>query len=360
MNDETYSFEPDRWQAVLERDQRADGAFVYGVVTTGVYCRPHCASRRPKRDNVRFFDSWQAAEGAGFRPCRRCAPQAASGPDKAVDAVVRACALIEAAESPPTLTRLADETGLSPAHFQRLFKKTLGITPKQYAMEKRLGRVRDNLLQGANVTAAVYAAGFESGSRFYENATSDLGMKPSEYRKGGAGKTIAYAIAWSQLGLALVAATDRGVCRIDFGDSPEELVSRLEAAFPKAILRENDSALRARIAQALDCLDRPEQAARLPLDIQGTAFQRQVWAALQSIPPGSTSTYADIARRIGRPKAARAVARACASNTVAVIVPCHRVVRGDGGLGGYRWGLERKRAVLEREALQNGPEPTQS
>jgi AraC family transcriptional regulator of adaptative response/methylated-DNA-[protein]-cysteine methyltransferase len=360
VNDETYSSEPGRWKVVLERDPHADGAFVYGVVTTGVYCRPHCASRRPKRDNVRFFDSWQSAESAGFRPCRRCAPQAASSPNKTVDVVVRACALIEAAVSAPTLKQLADEIGLSPAHFQRLFRKTLGVTPKQYAMEKRMGRVRDNLRQGANVTTAVYAAGFESGSRFYENATSDLGMKPSEYRKGGAGKTIAYAIARSHLGLVLVAATDRGVCRIDFGDSPEELVSRLRAGFPKALLQENDPALGARIAQALECLDRPEQAARLPLDIQGTAFQRQVWAALQSIPPGSTSTYTDIARRIGRPKAARAVARACASNTIAVIVPCHRVVRGDEGLGGYRWGLERKRAILEREAQQDAPDPSQS
>jgi AraC family transcriptional regulator of adaptative response/methylated-DNA-[protein]-cysteine methyltransferase len=359
VNDEAYSSEADRWQAVLERDPRADGAFVYGVATTGVYCRPHCASRRPRRDNVRFFDSWQRAEEGGFRPCKRCAPQSASGPDRAVDAVVRACALIDAAEHAPSLREIAGEVGLSPAHFQRLFRTVLGVSPKQYAMEKRLGRVRDTLQRGANVTAAVYAAGFESGSRFYENATGNLGMKPSEYRKGGADKTIAYAIAPSHLGLVLVASTDRGVCRVDFGDGPEELVSRLRTAFPKAILQENDPALEARIALALECIARPERAARLPLDIQGTAFQRQVWTALQSIPPGSTSTYAEIAGRIGKPKAARAVARACASNAVAVIVPCHRVVRGDGGLGGYRWGLDRKRTLLERERRQEAPDEPQ-
>lgn len=352
MNIDKYSSASSRWQAVLERDPSADTEFVYGVVTTGVYCRPQCASRKPKRDNVRFFDTWQSAEEAGFRPCKRCAPQAAFTPNPAVDAVVRACALIEQSERAPSLEKLAIEVGLSVAHFQRLFKKTVGVTPKQYAMEKRLERVRSNLRQDANVTAAVYDAGYESGSRFYENATRSLGMKPSEYQKGGEGKTVSYAMVQSYLGLALIAATDLGICRIDFGESPEILESRLKVAFPKAKLQNNDPAFEARITQALACLESPQRAAELPLDIRGTAFQRQVWAALQSIPPGSKRTYAEIANQIGKPTAVRAVAGACAANTIAVIVPCHRVVRSDGGLGGYRWGIERKRTLLEHEAKQ--------
>ena len=352
MNIDKYPSVSSRWQAVLERDPSADTEFVYGVVTTGVYCRPQCASRKPKRDNVRFFDTWQLAEEAGFRPCKRCAPQAASLPNPGVDAVVRACALIEQSERAPSLEQLASEVGLSAAHFQRLFKKTVGVTPKQYAMEKRLERVRGNLRQDANVTAAVYDAGYESGSRFYESATRSLGMKPSEYRKGGAGKTVSYAIVQSYLGLTLIAATELGVCRIDFGENPEILESRLKVAFPKAKLQNNDPAFEARITQTLMCLESPQRAAELPLDIRGTAFQRQVWAALQSIPPGSKRTYAEIAGQIGKPKAVRAVAGACAANTIAVIVPCHRVVRSDGGLGGYRWGIERKQTLLEHEARQ--------
>ena len=345
-----YSSASSRWQAILERDPSADTRFVYGVVTTGIYCRPQCASRRPNRDNVRFFDTWQLAEESGFRPCKRCAPQAAFTPNPAVDAVVRACALIEQSERAPSLEQLASEVGLSAAHFHRLFRKTVGVTPKQYAMERRMERVRGNLRQDAKVTAAVYDAGYESGSRFYEGATKSLGMKPSEYQKGGEGKTVSYAVVQSYLGLALIAATDRGVCRIDFGENPEILVLRLRAAFPKAKLQDDDPAFAARIAQALECLESPQRITELPLDIRGTAFQRQVWAALQSIPPGSKRTYTEIANQIGKPKAVRAVAGACAANTIAVIVPCHRVVRSDGGLGGYRWGIERKQALLEHEA----------
>jgi len=350
VNIDKYSSASSRWQAVLERDPSAATEFVYGVVTTGVYCRPQCASRRPKLDNVLFFDTWQLAEKAGFRPCKRCVPQAASTPNPAVDAVVRACALIEQSERAPSLEQLASEVGLSAAHFQRLFKKTVGVTPKQYAMQRRLERVRGNLRQDSKVTAAVYDAGYESGSRFYESATKSLGMKPSEYRKGGAGKTVSYAIVQSYLGLTLIAATDRGICRIDFGENPEILVSRLRAAFPKAKVEDNDPAFEEWIAQALACLESPQRAAELPLDIRGTAFQLQVWAALQSIPPGSKRTYTQIANQIGKPKAVRAVAGACAANTIAVIVPCHRVVRSDGGLGGYRWGIERKQTLLEHEA----------
>lgn len=353
MKSDAYASETDRWRAVAERDPLADGAFVYAVLTTGVYCRPHCASRRPRRENVRFFDTGGQAEDAGFRPCRRCAPDANAAPDRAAEAVVRACALIENAERLPSLRELAEAVGLSPAHFQRLFKRRLGVSPKQYALEKRLQRVRGALRHEASITAAVHAAGFESGSRFYENATDTLGMTPSEFRRGGAGREVSYAIARTCLGLALVAVTNLGVCRIDFGDDPETLAARLRDAFPKARLRTADPALEDRIAQALACLDEPERAADLPLDIRGTAFQRQVWAALRAIPPGTRTTYTEIARRVGRPKAVRAVANACAANSIAVIVPCHRVLRGDGGLGGYRWGLDRKRALLDREAAED-------
>lgn len=353
MKNDAYASDADRWRAVAERDPLADGAFVYAVPTTGIYCRPHCASRRPRRENVRFFDTGAQAEDAGFRPCRRCAPDAEAAPDRAAEAVVRACGLIETAERHLSLRELAAAVGMSPAHFQRLFKRRLGVSPKQYALEKRLERVRGALRQDGSITSAVYAAGFESGSRFYENAASALGMTPSEFRRGGEGAAVSYAIARTYLGLALIAVTDLGVCRIDLGDDPETLVARLHDAFPKALLRAADPVLEGRIAQALACLEEPQRAADLPLDIRGTAFQRQVWAALRAIPPGTRTTYTEIARRIGRPAAVRAVANACAANTIAVAVPCHRVLRGDGGLGGYRWGLDRKRALLEREAQQN-------
>lgn len=352
MNENRYASVPERWQAILDRDRRADGAFVYGVVTTGVYCRPHCASRRPNRGNVRFFDSWEAAEKASFRACKRCAPNAAPAPDQARAAVVRACALMDEAERTPSLKELADAAGLSPSHFQRLFTKTVGVSPKQYAMQKRLGRVRDSLRSEATVAAAVHAAGFESGSRFYEDAADSLGMTPSQYRQGGEGAAVSYAIARTGLGLALIAATDLGVCRVDFGESPEELLNRLRDAFPKARLRSGDPAFEERVGLALRCLEEPRCARELPLDIRGTAFQRQVWAALRDIPPGATATYSGIARQIGRPAAVRAVASACAANAIAVIIPCHRVIRSDGGLGGYRWGLGRKQALLERETQE--------
>ncbi len=345
-----FTSESSRWQAVVQRNPQSDGAFVYGVVTTGIYCRPICPSRMPNRENVRFFDNWQMAEETGFRPCKRCTPQVSNAPNTAVDAVAQACKIIEEAEQEPSLNQLADAVGLSSYHFHRLFKKTVGVTPKQYAMEKRLNRVRSNLQQNSTVTKAVYEAGYESGSRFYERATTSLGMKPSEYQKGGEGISIRYAIVQSYLGWVLVAATERGVCQIDFGDTPEILQKRLKTNFPKAKLQDNDSAFTTIIAQILAFLESPKQGFKLPLDVQGTAFQRRVWAALQTIQPGSTASYAEIAKLIGNPNAARAVAQACASNNIAVVIPCHRVVRSNGDLGGYRWGIERKRAILEREA----------
>lgn len=353
MHTDAYASETERWKAVIERDPLADGRFVYAVLTTGIYCRPHCASRRPRRENVRFFDTGEQAKDAGFRPCRRCAPEADAAPNRAAEAVLRACALIENSERPPSLRELAATVGLSPAHFQRLFRKHLGVSPKQYALQKRLERVHETLRHDETITTAIHAAGFESGSRFYEGAEGALGMKPTQFRRGGDGTTISYAVSQTSLGLALVAVTDLGVCRIDLGDDVQTLVARLRDAFPKARLQGAAPELEGCITQALACLDEPTQAAALPLDIRGTAFQRQVWAALRSIPAGAKTTYTQIARQIGRPKAVRAVANACAANSIAVVVPCHRVLRGDGGLGGYRWGLHRKQALLERETGRN-------
>jgi len=345
-----FKFESSRWQAVIQRDPQADGVFVYGVATTGIYCRPTCPSRRPNRENARFFDTSGLAEQAGFRPCKRCSPNTASPENAAVDAVAQACRIIEEAEQEPSLNQLADAVGLSPYHFHRLFKKTVGVTPKQYAMEKRLNRVRNNLQSDSTVTEAIYDAGYESGSRFYETATTSLGMKPSEYQKGGKGITISYNIVQSYLGWVLVAVTERGVCRIDFGDAPKVLQQRLMSSFPQANFVENDPSISTVVARTLTFLDAPDQGYDLPLDVQGTAFQRRVWSALQDIRPGATASYSDVATQIGNPKAARAVAQACASNNIAVAIPCHRVVRSNGGLGGYRWGIERKQALLDRES----------
>jgi AraC family transcriptional regulator of adaptative response/methylated-DNA-[protein]-cysteine methyltransferase len=344
-----FTSEMSRWQAVLQRDPQSDGAFVYGVLTTGIYCRPVCASRLPNRENVRFFDTWQDAEEAGLRPCKRCAPQAFQMPNEAAAAVEKACMMIEVAENEPTLEQLAEAVGLSPTYFQRLFKKTVGITPKQYAREKRLGRMRTHLQEDASVTEAIYHAGFGSSSRFYETATESLGMKPAEYRNGAAGLLIRFAIVQSYLGWVLVAVTDRGICRIDFDDSREILRNRLKNTFPKAKLVADNPDIDDIVVQTIAFLEAPEEGLNLPLDVQGTAFQHRVWTALQRIPSGKTASYGEIARRIGDPKAARAVAGACASNPVAVAIPCHRVVKSDGKLGGYRWGIERKRALLERE-----------
>lgn len=341
--------EASRWQAIVQRNPQADNIFVYGVITTGIYCRPTCSSRMPNQENVHFFDNWQIAEEAGFRPCKRCTPQTDSAPNTAVDAVAQACKLIEETEQELSLNQLADAVGLSAYYFHRIFKKTVGVTPKQYTMEKRLNRVRSNLQQSSTVTKAVYEAGYESGSRFYEAVTTSLGMKPSDYQKGGEGISIRYAIVQSYLGWVLIAATEQGVCKIDFDDTPEILLTRLKTNFPKAKLQDNDPTFTTIVSQTLAFLESPKQGFTLPLDVQGTAFQRRVWAILQTIQPGSTASYTEIAKRIGNPKAARAVAQACASNKIAIAIPCHRVIRSDSGLGGYRWGIERKQTILDRE-----------
>jgi AraC family transcriptional regulator of adaptative response/methylated-DNA-[protein]-cysteine methyltransferase len=341
----------DRWEALIKRNPQACGKFVYGVLTTGVYCRSDCASRLPNRENVRFFENSLEAEKAGFRPCKRCEPDAQDRPR--TRAVLEACKRIDEADAPPSLKELSQAAGLSPFHFQRLFKNMVGVTPKQYAMEKRANRIRERLTKETTVTEAMYDAGFASSSRFYEKATPTLGMKPSTYKNGAQDVLIRFAVVPCFLGWVLVAATAQGICAINFGDTPKALVENLRRRFPKAAFQDPDPRFEGMIKEVLDFLEEPHHShPDLPLDVHGTAFQRRVWQALQEIPAGATVSYAEIASRIGNPKSARAVARACAANPLAVAVPCHRVVRGDGALGGYRWGLERKRVLLDRERAE--------
>lgn len=345
-----FATDQERWSAVLDRDRRADGQFVYSVRTTGVYCRPSCAARRPRRENVRFHATGADAERAGFRPCRRCRPLEPAAADRRAAAVLRACALIEAAEEPPDLETLAAEAGLSRFHFHRLFRETTGVTPREYAAARRAERVRDALARGATVTDAIYEAGFASSAPFYAEAEALLGMRPGSFRAGGRGETIVFAVGECSLGSILVAATDKGVCAVSLGDEPEELVRQLEERFPDAELVGGDRGFDALVAKVVGFVEAPEQGLGLPLHVRGTAFQRRVWRALTELPAGATLTYGELAERIGVPDGARAVARACAANPLAVAIPCHRVVRRDGALGGYRWGVERKQRLLERES----------
>jgi AraC family transcriptional regulator of adaptative response/methylated-DNA-[protein]-cysteine methyltransferase len=338
----------DRWRAVVERDARCDGQFVFAVRTTGVYCRPSCAARRPHRENVAFFDGVLDAERAGFRPCRRCRPRLAGDP--AALAVRRVCRLIERrAGGPLRLADLAAQAGLSPYHLHRTFKRVVGVTPRQYADAVRVGALRRELRGGRAVTDAIYGAGFGSSSRVYERAHAQLGMTPAAYRRGGGGRAISYAMADSPLGRLLVAGTEKGVCFVSLGEADARLEAALRGEYPGAEIRRDEERLGPWLRRVLAHLRGREPHLDLPLDVRATAFQRRVWEELRRIRRGETRTYGEIARRIGRPSAARAVARACATNPVALIVPCHRVVGGDGALTGYRWGVERKRALLERE-----------
>jgi AraC family transcriptional regulator of adaptative response/methylated-DNA-[protein]-cysteine methyltransferase len=345
----SYSTDDARWRAVADRDPEADGAFVYAVATTGIYCRPGCPARLPKRENVRFFDTIAEAESAGFRPCMRCAPDAGSLKERHVDAVARACRMIEEAELSISLAALAAAVGISPHHFHRIFKAQTGVTPRAYFAAHRGRRVRDQLGRADSVTEAIYEAGFNANSRFYEGSNDMLGMTPTAFRAGGAGETIRFAIGQSTLGALLVAATEKGICAIFLGDDPDRLARDLQDAFPKAEITGDDKDFDAMVAQVVGFVERPAIGLDLPLDIRGTAFQRQVWEALQSVPPGMTASYTDIARQIGQPKSVRAVATACAANKIAVAIPCHRIVRTDGSLSGYRWGVERKGELLQRE-----------
>ncbi|GJD48391.1 Bifunctional transcriptional activator/DNA repair enzyme Ada [Methylobacterium crusticola] len=339
-----------RFAALARRDREADGTFVYAVRTTGVYCRPSCPARPARRENVSFHPTCAAAEAAGFRPCRRCRPNEPALEERQAAAVARACRLIEEAETLPALEALARAAGMSPFHFHRVFRRIAGVTPKAYADAHRAGRLATGLREAGTVTEAIYEAGYATASRFYASSNGRLGMTPTAYRDGGRGAAIRFAVGACSLGAILVAATDRGVCAILLGDDPDALVRDLQDRFPRAELTGGDAAFEATVAQAVGLVEAPgEGRIALPLDIGGTAFQQRVWQALRAIPPGATATYAQIARAIGAPSSARAVALACGANPLAVAIPCHRVVRQDGALSGYRWGVARKRALLTRE-----------
>ncbi len=349
-NKPAYDSDEARWAAVQARDAAADGQFYYSVRSTGVYCRPSCASRTALRANVGFHGTREQAEAAGFRPCLRCRPELPPLAERQAEAVARACRLIEQAEEAPDLDSLARVAGLSRFHFHRVFKAVTGITPKAYAAAHRAGRVRRQLAVSGSVTEAIYGAGFNSSGRFYAGAGALLGMAPARFRAGGQGETIRFAIGQCSLGAILVAATATGICAILMGDDPEPLVRDLQDRFPRARLEGGDAGFEATVAQVVGLVEAPGLGLALPLDVRGTAFQHRVWEALRAVPPGATISYAELARRVGLPAgAARAVAGACAANPVAVAIPCHRVVRNDGALSGYRWGVERKRLLLERE-----------
>ena len=344
-----------RWSRIVARDRTADGHLWYSVETTGVYCRPSCPSRRANPRNVRLHDTLDSARATGFRPCKRCNPDGLSKDRKNAALVARACRIIEASEEEPSLADLAAAVGRSPGHFHRLFKATTGLTPKQYAGGDRARKVRRGLAGGNTVTEAIYDAGFNSSGRFYEKATDMLGMTPTKYRAGGRDEELRFAVGQTSLGALLVASSEKGVAAILLGDDPESLVRSLQDRFPNARLVGADRDYEALVARVVALVERPEIGLDLPLDLRGTAFQRRVWLALQNLRAGETVSYAEVARRIGSPKAVRAVAGACAANNIAIAIPCHRVVRHDGSLSGYAWGVERKRALIDREAQAREP-----
>ncbi len=340
----------EKWRAVLKRDSTADEQFYYSVRTTGVYCRPSCAARAALRKNVRFHATTAEAEQAGFRACKRCKPKEAPLRERQAAVVAEACRRIENAVEPPSLEKLANAVGLSRFHLHRLFREIIGVTPKAYAAAHRANRVRNELTQSATVTEAIYAAGFNSNGRFYANSSKILGMTPRDFRAGAPAAAIRFALSESSLGSILVAASEKGICAILIGDDPDDLLRDLQDRFPKAAFAPGDAAFETWVAKVLAFVDKPRNGLDLPLDIRGTAFQQRVWQALCEIPLGSTASYTQIAEKIGAPKAVRAVAQACAANAIAVAIPCHRVVRNDGAISGYRWGVERKRVLLKREA----------
>jgi AraC family transcriptional regulator of adaptative response/methylated-DNA-[protein]-cysteine methyltransferase len=373
MTTMTSMLEDRYWQAVVEHDAASNGAFVYAVRSTGIYCKPSCPSRRPKREEVQFFAQPEAAEQAGFRACKRCRPaqhQQEQTADPQVELVRRACRYIEEHfEDTPNLAELGAQVNLSPFHLQRVFKRVMGITPRQYAEAYRLGQLKAQLKEGESVTQALYEVGFSSSSRLYERAPIQLGMTPTIYRRGGLGMRITYTIVDSALGCLLVAATEKGICSVCIGSDDAILEATLFREYPKAVIsrdtgdgeeNEEDESLHAWVTSLVKHLDGQQPHLDLPVDVQATAFQRRVWQELQAIPYGATRTYGQIAQAIGQPTAARAVARACATNPVAIVVPCHRIVREDGHLGGYRWGIERKQQLLEHEAHSPATSPTTS
>lgn len=342
------------WQAVLTRDTRSDGTFVYAVRSTGIYCNPSCSARRPGREQVVFFPQPEAAEQAGYRACKRCRPQEASVYELQAEMVQHACRYIEThLEGPLTLEALGKEVSVSPYHLQRVFKRIMGITPRQYAQAYRLGQLKQQLKEGETVTTALYNTGFGSSSRLYEQAPAQLGMTPATYRRGGKSTHIGYTIVDCPLGRLLIAATEKGICAICLGDSDADLETALFSEYPAAEIQRDGVELSQWVNALLNHLSGQQPQLDLPIDVQATAFQWRVWESLRAIPYGSTRSYGEIAQDLGDPKAARAVARACATNPVAIVVPCHRVVREDGSLGGYRWGLERKQQLLAQESMNN-------
>ena len=342
-----------RWARIVAREKAADGHLWYSVSTTGVYCRPSCPSRTANPKNVQLHDSLESAKATGFRSCRRCNPEGPSIEAENAALVAQACRIIEESEEEPSLQELAGAISRSPSYFHRLFKATTGLTPKDYAAAHRAKKVRQGLASGNTITEAIYDAGFNSAGRFYEKSTDMLGMTPSQYRAGGSNEEIRFAVGQASLGAILVASSKKGVASILLGDDPDELVRNLQDRFPNACLVGADRDYEVLVARVVGFVETPGIGLNLPLDVRGTAFQQRVWQALQEIPVGETVSYAEIARRIGSPKAVRAVAGACAANNLAVAIPCHRVVRNDGSLSGYAWGVERKRVLLAREASRN-------
>jgi AraC family transcriptional regulator, regulatory protein of adaptative response / methylated-DNA-[protein]-cysteine methyltransferase len=340
-----------RWAAVVSRDASADGKFFYSVRTTGVYCRPSCGARSARPENVEFHATAADAERADFRPCKRCKPNQLPLAEQHAETIAELCRLIENAEHAPTLEQLANHAGLSAFHLHRLFKAITGVTPKQYAAAHRAKRVKSELGRSNTVTEAIYGAGYNSNGRFYEQSNDVLGMTPTTYRAGGANTEIRFAIGECSLGSILVAASERGVCSILIGDDPDALARDLQDRFPRAHLIGGDAEFEQMVAKVVGFVEAPALGLDLPLDVRGTAFQQRVWQALREIPVGKTVSYSQIANRIGAPKAVRAVGAAIGANPLAVAIPCHRVIRNDGSLCGYRWGVERKRALIEREAL---------
>ena len=339
-----------RWARIVARDRSADGEFWFSVRTTRIYCRPSCPSRGANPRNVTLHDSLESAKATGFRPCKRCRPDGASQEALNAAVVAKACRLIEHSESAPSLADLAKAVGLSASHFHRMFKVVTGLTPKDYAAAHRAVRVRNELSKSQSVTDAVYDAGFNSSGRFYEKSADMLGMTPGRYRAGGTHEEIRFAVGQSSLGAILVASSIRGVVAVLIGEDPDQLARDLQDRFPKAQLLGGDADYEALVARVVGLVEAPAVGLELPLDVRGTAFQERVWRALRKIPPGKTASYSQIARRIGAPQSTRAVAGACAANNLAIVIPCHRVVRTDGSLSGYAWGVERKRALIDREA----------
>lgn len=338
-----------RWASVVARDPEADGTFYYSVKSTGVYCRPSCAARRARPENISFHMTREDAENAGLRPCKRCKPNQASLVEHYAANVTKACRFIEESEKVPSLKELANHVGISMFHFHRMFKTITGLTPREYALAHCAKRIRNKLGHSETVTEAIYDAGYKSNRRFYETSNELLGMTPSNYRAGGAGSEIRFAVGECSLGSILVAQSERGVCAILLGDDPDELARDLQDRFPRANLIGGDAEFEQLVSKVVGFVEAPAVGLDLPLDVRGTAFQQRVWQALREIPVGSTASYTDIANRIGFSNSVRAVARACAENALAVAIPCHRVVRNDGALSGYRWGVDRKRALLKRE-----------